>query len=955
MSRLNDTLDRLLSISEELVDTTDWAWLIDLGQGNFARAKSKTEIALLGEWNTANLLARILVHQLQGEYNRALSLLEQAFSTETSSQNKLIITTITYLIEKKSRENLLNGFSVTPTKTNLDITWKQNSQNLKLEVTDLASHLTINLIRQLVVILPRWRTIIQESKPEVREQYQKLILEHLTKQLALYQEKDCYAVSEFMYCYYAEFLALSGQFVTGWQLLNHLIPAYLNSQKYLEVAWYLMSQGDLIVETAPFGKPIVFGYRLHESKLDFATIESWERSALDTVSAQQQYLQARHYFTMANAPRGEAMAIMRLSYLNGVQEQWHLATHGYNEAWKTFLKMGDRLNAIAAQMGFFWSVVRCEAIDSESLVSLKKSARWMLKNGAVTFAMSWLLAFTAAAREALLKDDEIVISQRLIEIAEILATQAVDLTIVFASTTTYQLWQICHEAIGNFYRCLTVKIAKQNNWQQAFRTAEKAKIHSAQVYLSDARQSIYLVTKIKQIPPVDKIAKLLPVNTLFLSFIVVSNQILGWAITKKGLVKTCLLDEANEADLKDRNLQQTIDIWLTNLSEPQPIPRLNQILARFFVKPFAIEIETNKHLVFSVCDRLQGLSFATLKYHYHRDSYGQKEMILGEEKTISYSFFAGDIADCELIATTTDRVLIVTEDDYLPNNEGTTEQVNSCHSLSLFKALALALVRIYNTNTSNKLIASNAIHFSLIPPNLYQEKKRKLTQEIRDIINLKQIIHLFISKSTFLIDELAEQELINELTIVNVRDFTIEQLPHRQLNNLVQTLINGKVKTVVLIFEGGNTLATAILTLFFHQGLYFGQSVAEALRQAQKQLRLVTAQDALDFCHYLQSHIPWQTKSDRALRALITKYTGDIMVLGQDYYRATEAYEVAIKILENVGYHREAKALQDRHKMYQSLQKIARPFQSKNLIFETPLHWNKAYIYGDWQLSFVTL
>ena len=953
MPRLNDTLNDFPSLGKELINTIDWAWLIDFGQGNFAEAKAKTEIALLGEWNTTNLLARALVHQLQGEYNLALSLLQQALAAKINSQDKLIITTIIYLIEKKAKENLVNGFSITTTKTDIDLHWKEKSKILKQEVPDLDGYSIINLIQETAAILPRWRTtIVRYKNQELQEQYKKTILEHLTKQLEFYQKKEYYAVSELIYCHFAELLALGGQSVAGWKLFENLIPSYLNAKKYLEAAWYLMCQGDLIVEINPFGKSIVFGYQFIEYKIDFADIKSLDRSVIDTVSAQQQYLQARHYFTMANAPRGEAMAIMRLSYVNAIQKQWSLATYGYQEAQKIFSQTGDYLNAIAAQMGYLWSLLHCEAISIDLLARLQESARWMVKHGTVTFAMTWLLAFTAAAREALFRDDEIVVSQRLIEIAEILFGEAIDAAIF--DSVSCQLWQSCHRSISDFYLHLTVKIAEQNDWQQAFITAEKAKIYSARAYLSDFKQATRFKAKITKIPCLEKITELLPFNTLFLSFIVAGDKILGWAITKKGLVKTSLLNESDIEYFQTDGLEKTINIWLKNLLEPQPIPRLNKALTNCFLESFIREIAVNKHLVISICDRLQNLPFAALKYRYSRDlQILKKEIILGEEKTISYLTFASEIVDCEMIATTTDRVLVITEDDLI--NSKPTELSDCSYSFFLFKALALAIVKIYNNSTSNSLIASNAVHLSLTSPNLYGEQMKGVTQGIGDIINLKQIVNLFVTESSFLIDELTDRDLTNDLIIVNLRDRKIEQLPDRSLNNLIQTLINTKVKTVVLIFEGENTLATAILTLFFHQGLYFGQSVAEALRQAQKQLRTITAREALDFCHYLQSHIPWRSKSDRALRALITKYTGDIMVLGQDYYRATEAYGVAIKILEDVGYHQEAKSLESKYQRSKSLQKISRSFQEKCLIFDTLACWNNAYIYGDWQLSFVGL
>jgi hypothetical protein len=928
--KLNDSLSNLPAISNELVNTLDWAWLIDFGQGDFAKAKAMTEIALLSEWNTTNLVARALVHQLQGEYNQALSLLEQAFIIESKSQNKFIIASIIYLTERKIKENLVDGFSLIPTLTDVDTLWKQRTQNLPQEVSDFNYHLTINLIQQIATILPCWRTnITQQFNQEQQKKDRELILKNLTEQLELYQEQEYYAIAEFFYCCFAEILALSGQFVAGWQLLANLAPAYLNSEQYLATAWYLMCQGDLIIETAPFGKPIVFGYRLIENNFDFVTIQSLDRSTIDTATAQQQYLQARQYFNLASATRGEAMAMMRLAYLNGVQKQWYLATCGYEEAQKVFGDLGDRLNAIAAEMGYLWSYLQYEAITAELIANLEKTANWMQKNSTVTFAMSWLLAFVAAAQEVLPQENGIVISQRLIKVAEIMANKAIDLAVVFASISCWQFWQHCHKAIANFYRYLAVELTQIDDWEEAFVIGEKVRIYSTQSQIKIFSQAIYLEAKLNSIIPLKQIATFIPLYTVLFSFIVTPNKLLGWAVTNKGLVNKFFLNEVEGEEFKSENLEQTINIWLNNLLETSLNFTLNRVLEQIFLEPFALEIETNRHLVITTCDRLQGLSFAALKYHYRtKSNILKKEISLNEEKTISYLFYASQIATCELIATATNQVLVFTEEDNLVEPKKLTV-------LSLTQGLALAIAQIYNIQPLNNLT--------------------KISQEILDIMDFKPVIHLFLGETSFLFNQLIEHKIISELVILNIRDFKLRQLPSIQLNNIAHSLINAGAKTVVILFDNEDSLATAILTSFFHQGLYFGKSIAEALRQAQKQLRLVTAQEALDFCHYLQSHIAWQKKSDRALRALITKCTGDVMILGKDYNRATEAYAVAIKIFKNVGYTTEAQSLQKNYKMFKSLQKISKPFQGERLIFDAPAYWNNTYIYGDWQLSFVGL
>ena len=935
MQRLNDTLSALPFISQELVETLDWAWLVDFGQGDFEQAKTETELALLGEWNGTNLLARGIVHQLQGEYARALSLLKQALSIESESSNKLIIATIAYLTERKARDNLADGFSLMANKSNTDLQWQKKTKDLKQEVRNLECCLEISLLQQIATILPCWRTTIaKQSNEDSQQHYRELILEQLTKQLELYQGQSYHAIAEFFYCCFAELLALSGQFTTGWQLLEELTPAYFNSAKYLETAWYLLSQGDLILETAPLGKPIVLGYRLLENQYDCALIQCWDRSAIDTATAQQQYVTAREHFKTASAARGEATAIARLAYINGIQKQWHLAACGYEEARRKFLDTGDRINAIAAEMGYLWSSLYCQELAGELLEKIEESAVWMLDNDTTTFALSWLLVFIAAAHEALPQEEGLAISRRLIKVAETIATRAINLETVFAAEVTHQLWQRCHREIGNFYRCQASEFAKENNWQQILIAAEKSKIYAMHAEIQTVSQGKTLTLNLNSIVSEAKIAAIIPIHTILLSFIVTPHKLLSWAITNKGLIKTHIVDTFIEEPFEAEKLEQTLNTWLSDGTESSAKTESDKTLEKVLLSPFASEITANKHLVITVCDRLEGLSFAALKYHHPTSSnILKKEKIIGVDKTISYLFYPSQITRCELVATAMKGASIFTEDVRVVNNREL--QNSATKSFSLSHALAIAIARLYDIQPFHNL--------SSVSP------------EIREAIKFKPIINLFLSEKTSFFEQLTQHEIASELVILNIRERKIKQIPSKQLMKLSQNILNAGAKTVVTIFDGEDSLASAILTSFFHQGLYFGQTVTEALRQAQKQLRLVTAQEAIDFCQYLQSHIAWQTKCDRALRALLVKYTGDVMVLGKDYRRAAEAYGVAIKILESVGYSIEAKALQHNYKMFKSMRNMTQTFQAECLIFDVPGYWNNAYIHGDWQLSFVEM
>src|SRR5215210_5823549 len=74
-------VNRLPALRVNEVDVAlDWVWLFDMGQGDFARARDASEQALTARRNADTLTARAVVHQLQGEFDAALSLLEESFT-----------------------------------------------------------------------------------------------------------------------------------------------------------------------------------------------------------------------------------------------------------------------------------------------------------------------------------------------------------------------------------------------------------------------------------------------------------------------------------------------------------------------------------------------------------------------------------------------------------------------------------------------------------------------------------------------------------------------------------------------------------------------------------------------------------------------------------------------------------------------------------------------------------
>lgn len=109
----------------------DWVWLVDFGQGNLAMAQAEASAALLDRENTSTLLARGVVHQLQGEYNQALSLFEAAFIATTNARQKYTCAAVAHYAEIQARGILPDGCLVMVNGNQKESLWKRRFNQLK--------------------------------------------------------------------------------------------------------------------------------------------------------------------------------------------------------------------------------------------------------------------------------------------------------------------------------------------------------------------------------------------------------------------------------------------------------------------------------------------------------------------------------------------------------------------------------------------------------------------------------------------------------------------------------------------------------------------------------------------------------------------------------------------------------------------------------------------------------
>lgn len=882
----------------EVDEVLNWVWLVDFGQGNFEQAKNVSELALLGQWQSATLFTRGVIHRLQGEFTRALSVFEEAFNDAQNSDEKLIIATIAYLTEWQSKAIFPDDWAIISSASALNSTWLSRVTLLQKQVHNLAVRLESNLIILIGSTLPNFRQlIINLTNHEDRAELLQNIQQEITTQIELFQGLELLAIAQLLYTFLAEFLALAGQNKSGWQILANLTEVYRQSNQHLVTAWYLLCQGDLICSIAPWGKPIVFGYRL-VNQLE----QTLDRANLDRANAQELYLKARQYFATAGAQRGEGMAILRLAYLNAVGGQWNLASYGYQEAQACFVATGDRLNAVAAQMGRWWTSLYYQELDQPCLLEIQELIETLRQDGAIAWGLSWGLVFAQGAKEACVSEEDFDVALRLATVAETIMNVFAEQEELLTCQSYQSIWQDFQNLMASFYKKLTEILVEADKWAEAFTLAEIARIYSLRAVKN--YQSLQ-----KPIPwlTIEEISLCLSPDTLLINYLVTEKYLLAWGITSEGLIQHSLLSEWQGKPIKPDTLQAIKTKWLKKIQTKTINPQFNSILNQYLLQPFEQEINQVQQLVFIPSLELQWFTFEALVW---------QKQLLAEQKSIAYLLTITQLL--EQATEISSEALIVTD---LEAN--TANQTNVRNIPSLVPGIAKIIADVYQVDSLSG--------------------KESVAQELNQTLtSSSKLIHLFLSEPI-----LPVTKLETEVIVITLQNQTSSQT----LTTLIGQLIESGVKTIVINRYIQNEVALGMLLVFFHLNWRSGATVAQSLWQAQQQLCQVTVQEALDFCQMIQNQIPWQQISDRVNRAILVRSIGDILTIGSDYQRAVEAYQVAISMFNDCGYFQEANLLQNQYILLQSLAQTPSIYQPERLIYNSLEYWSNYLIVGDWQLS----
>jgi CHAT domain-containing protein len=207
----------------------------------------------------------------------------------------------------------------------------------------------------------------------------------------------------------------------AFRLLHTLTEAYRQSQIPLGMAWCALLYGDFIASPVPLGRPILFNYYLRDAITETTTpadVHLFDRSHIQIAEARAAYTDALQQFTVARALRGEALARLRLAYLDALDGAWSRAGQGYADAQRLFMQAGDRINAWLATLGGVWVHLYQGEAEANLNATVTALAQEMKSNDALAIGLSCGMALAYVGREALTIRGDVDTARRAARLAQ---------------------------------------------------------------------------------------------------------------------------------------------------------------------------------------------------------------------------------------------------------------------------------------------------------------------------------------------------------------------------------------------------------------------------------------------------------------------------------------------------------------------------------------------------------
>jgi CHAT domain-containing protein len=897
-------------------------WLVDVGQGDFAAAKIAAIEALDQEQTADSLWARALVHQLQGEYIRALELLETAFAATSALEQKISIVATAYWTELQATEILPDGFAFNSFR--YPSIWRSRWEELK---QDNPSDNLIDILELRHQIPSYHLDLIAEIDSERQHRQLQQLQERLTQAIELAQNSRQSGLAEFFYTAMARLLALAREEEAAFNLIHKLTGVYESTENRLGLAWCLLCHGDLITTAGGVGNPLLLGYPWRGKAAKSMEKGEFDRPTIDIGTAQEIYFDARQHFQAIASPRGEGAIVLRLAYLNGIAGQWHLARYGYEDAETIFCDSGDFLNAFAATMGNIWATIRIGETEG-CRGKLAKLIEDGLDRGALANVYIWGVIFLYNSREISNTNKEQSLEYlRLVGVIfDAIDRRTSQQSYLGKTAADIEQWNNIF-GVSHLLQSLELEAVEEmkqkSDVEQNFVAAEAIR---SQQNSQQTRVNAPSLDRIFNASTPQEIAKHIPENAILLVYWLEADKLLARSIDSQGKVNSKKIDRLQEQPLQSSILAYYSRQWLEMLTRGNYDRNLGDALSQTFLEPFTAEIDRAEHLIIIPPLECNYLPFHALLW---------RGRLLSQYLSVSY---CSSITQLERIRTDnfdTTEVLVAAK-TLSSSTTSSASVANVFHGEASIIAAIYDVPIILNDNLTKSAFieaierAPKIIHFASI-----------------DLIAIEETACLSFNDGILTPSELSRLSWKTDTVVLNNCEANVTPDQIQKHLDIATSLLQGGVKSVLLNLWRSHDIATAMLMYFLHQNLRQGRKLSPSLKQAQQQLRQVTIAQALEFCRQAQAKIPWQAKGDRAERAILTAYMGDLMALGGDCAKAAEAYTVAMQILSQVGHFDRAKQLQNNCRQYQQQAFEQNLFQPNRLIFDAPEYWSGIVVAGN--------
>jgi CHAT domain-containing protein len=407
----------------------DWAWLFAVGQGDFAAARAAAEEALAERRDADTLAARAVVHQLQGELEAALALLEESFAAAPDEGRRVLIAALATLVERKRADALPDGDSVNFTEaiqlwgpSGGDTGWTRRYGAARARIPSPQEPLAAGYVYYVLASVMTWRNVLWSGNESSRAE----MLQDFTNQLALWAQQAIAAgdgrLLRALHGLHAEVTAAAGRTDDALRILEAQAQVRREAGDVPGVAWCSLYRGDILATPPSLGRPVLFGYAVREQPTSTSsTVEpqQFDRSGIDLAGARAAYEEARRVYAEAGAQRGVGMATLRLAYLDALDEArgWAQAARAYAEAETIFKRAGDRANVWLARAGQLWA--RLGAGEAGLAAQARPLAEEMKDAGALAWGLCLGLALARAGREALALRGDVGTAVRAAHAAEV--------------------------------------------------------------------------------------------------------------------------------------------------------------------------------------------------------------------------------------------------------------------------------------------------------------------------------------------------------------------------------------------------------------------------------------------------------------------------------------------------------------------------------------------------------